>query len=257
MYVRLAFAVAAHLEPDILIVDEVLAVGDSEFQKKSVGKMKDVSADKGRTIIFVSHNMQAVNALCEKAIWLQKGKVVADGDTQTVVNKYLSAYKQKLWKQEWSAGNAPGNEYVKMLSVELIPQLASTYDMVDIRTPITVRFKFENKKDGINLMTGIHLFTIAQECIFDVCTRPGFYDKGVLEGECVIPGNLLNDGSYYISIIFVRDTHDKLYYFEECLYFDVEDYREGMKWFGKWMGYVRPQLPFTLRPAGTFISTNQ
>src|SRR5688572_6018562 len=81
MYVRLAFAVAAYLEPDILIVDEVLAVGDVEFQKKCLGKMKDVSRENGRTILFVSHNMQAVSSLCQKAIWLQKGKVIADGST--------------------------------------------------------------------------------------------------------------------------------------------------------------------------------
>ncbi|MEO6917204.1 MAG: ABC transporter ATP-binding protein, partial [Chitinophagaceae bacterium] len=86
MYVRLAFAVAAHLDPDILIVDEVLAVGDSEFQKKCLGKMKDVSTQNGRTIIFVSHNMQAVSMLCPQSIWLQKGKIKASGNTQTVVS---------------------------------------------------------------------------------------------------------------------------------------------------------------------------
>jgi lipopolysaccharide transport system ATP-binding protein len=120
--------------------------------------------------------------------------------------------------------------------------------VVDIRTPQTVRFRFQNNSEGVNLMAGIHLFTLSQECIFDVCTRPGIYKKGIIEGECVIPGNFLNNGSYYISIIFVKDTSHEIFYFEECLYFDVEDYREGLKWFGKWMGYVRPQFPFTLKP---------
>lgn len=247
MYVRLAFAVAAHLEPDILIVDEVLAVGDAEFQKKCMGKMRDVSTEKGRTIIFVSHNMQAVNSLCSRAIWMHHGHLLADGDVPIVVNKYLSAYQQKLWKQEWHAEDAPGNEMIKILSVELAPQLSNPLDVIDVRTPIIVRFKIRNKTKGINLMAGIHLFTLSDECIFDVCTRPDIYDEGILEGECVIPGHFLNDGSYYISIIFVKDTSQAIFYFKECLYFDVEDYREGLKWYGKWIGYVRPQLPFVLK----------
>src|SRR4028118_203382 len=125
MYIRLAFAVAAHLEPDILIVDEVLAVGDAEFQKRSLGKMKEVSSKKGRTILFVSHNMQAINNICSKTIWLQKGVIFSKGETQTVVNNYLSAYQRKLLKQEWAPNdNAPGNSHIKMISVELIPHLS-------------------------------------------------------------------------------------------------------------------------------------
>jgi lipopolysaccharide transport system ATP-binding protein len=249
MYVRLAFAVAAHLEPDILIVDEVLAVGDAEFQKKSMGKMKDVSRQKGRTIIFVSHNLQAVNNLCEKAIWLQKGSVVANADAQTVVNGYLNAYQKKLTRQEWLLEEAPGNAAIRVLSVELIPHLANPLDVIDIRTPLTVRFRFCNFTDNINLMTGLHLFTQSGECIFDVSTEQGIYNKGVIEGECEIPGHFLNDGSYYFSIIFVKDSSEDLYYLEECLHFEVEDFRENINWYGKWQGYVRPKFPFQLRPA--------
>jgi lipopolysaccharide transport system ATP-binding protein len=251
MYVRLAFAVAAHLEPDILIVDEVLAVGDAEFQKKCMGKMKDVSTQKGRTIIFVSHNMQAVNSLCSKAIWLQRGTVLDNGEAKAVVNNYMSQLQRKLWKQQWHRQDAPGNESIKVLSIEMIPHLEDPMLPVDIRTPITVRFRFLNTQSGINLMTGLHLFTLTGECIFDVCCAPSEYDAGILEGECTIPGNFLNDGSYYFSIIFVRDSSQQLFYLEECLFFDVEDYREGLNWYGKWMGYVRPQFPFTLSPVKT------
>jgi len=254
MYVRLAFAVAAHLEPDILIVDEVLAVGDAEFQKKCMGKMKDVSTQKGRTIIFVSHNMQAITSLCSKAIWLQKGRVLANGEAKTVVNNYTSHLQRRLWKQQWSLQDAPGSETIKMLSVELLPHLNDPLAPVDIRTPLTVKFRFYNAEPNANLMTGIHLFTVAGECIFDVATAPANYNKGVLEGECTVPGNFLNDGSYYFSIIFVRDSSQQLFYLEECLYFDVEDYRENMNWYGKWMGYVRPQFPFTLTPVKTPVA---
>ena len=255
MYVRLAFAVAAHLDPDILIVDEVLAVGDSEFQKKCLGKMKEVSTQKGRTILFVSHNMQAITNLCSKTIWLQKGRIRTSGDTQTVVNNYLSAYQRKLLKQEWeSPDTAPGNAVIKMQSVELIPYLSNPLEPIDVRTPLTVRFRFHNYSKQINLTTGLHLFTLSGECIFDVVCSPAIYDEGILEGECSIPGNFLNDGSYYFSIVFLKDTSQTLYYLEECLHFDMEDFRENTNWFGKWPGYVRPQFPFKLKPCKNTVS---
>lgn len=249
MYVRLAFAVAAHLEPDILIVDEVLAVGDAEFQKKCLAKMKDVSTRKGRTILFVSHNMQAVNLLCSKALWLQKGRVADSGDTKLIVNRYLSTLQRRQWKQVWEdPEQAPGNEHIKVLSVELIPQLTDPQAPIDIRTPLTVRFRFYNAGHDINLVTGLVLFTLSGECIFDVCCEPALYNEGIIEGVCEIPGNFLNNGSYYFSLSFVKDTTRELFYFEECLSFEVEDYRENTHWFGKWWGYVRPRFPFTLQP---------
>lgn len=246
MYVRLAFAVAAHLEPDILIVDEVLAVGDAEFQKKCMGKMKSVSNQQGRTIIFVSHNMQAITSLCSKALWLQKGKCVVMGEASSIVNSYTHSLQKKLWKQHWDENDAPGNEHIKVLSVQLIPHLNNPLEPIDIRTPLTVRFKFLNNRDGISLTTGLQLFTVSGECVFDVTHEPDVFTRGVVEGECLIPGNFLNDGSYYISIIFVEDTSKALFFLEECLHFDVEDYRGDIKWFGKWPGYVRPQLPYKL-----------
>ena len=244
MYVRLAFAVAAYLEPDILIVDEVLAVGDVEFQKKCLGKMKDVSREEGRTIIFVSHNMQAVNSLCQKTIWLKKGSIVANGDTQKVVNDYLSTYQQKLWKQDWSINIAPGNEMIKVLSVELIPDLGDTSDVIDIRTPLTVSFRFQNFTD-LKIAVSIRLFSVSEECIFDISTEPSLYKKGLIEGEMIIPGHFLNDGSYYLSINFLNESFESLFYFEECLHFEVEDFRE-INYYGKWMGSVRPQFPIKL-----------
>lgn len=246
MYVRLAFAVAAHLDPDILIVDEVLAVGDAEFQRKCIGKMKEVSEQKGRTILFVSHTMQAISNLCTRAMLLQKGRITASGAPPQVIEKYLGAFKHEGWKYEWSVKEAPGNEFISVQSVELIPQFSDGQEIIDIRTPLTVRFKFVNRSPGITLSTGLHLFTAAGECIFDVATAASKYDEELIEGECQIPGNFLNDGSYYFSIIFVRDTSRPLFYLENCLQFDVEDHRENIAWYGKWRGYVRPQFPFRL-----------
>lgn len=248
MYVRLAFAVAAHLEPDILIVDEVLAVGDAEFQKKCLGKMKDVSREKGRTILFVSHNMQAVSNLCHRAIWLEKGTIKSNGNVETVINDYLSAYQQKKWKQEWAIENAPGNESIKVLSVELEPHFIEVSDIIDIRTPITIRFKFHNNVHA-KLATSLCLYTLSDECIFDIVTKPSIYEKGIIIGECAIPGNFLNDGSYYFSLFFLNESLATLFGLDECLHFEVEDFREGISYYGKWIGYVRPSFPFVLRPS--------
>lgn len=248
MYVRLAFAVAAHLDPDIMIIDEVLAVGDADFQKKCMGKMKEVSSQQGRTILFVSHQMQAITNLCSKAIYLKNGEVNAIGDAHTIVSNYLGSQNKKLWKQSWpNDQEAPGNSFIKLISVEMIPHLLNTSDSIDIRTPITVKFKFKNFIAEVNLVIGVHLFTTSGECIFDVCCLPGWYGDGIIEGACEIPGNFLNDGSYYFSIIFVQDTSKQLFYLEDCLHFYVEDHRENMNWYGKWIGVVRPQFPFTLK----------
>jgi lipopolysaccharide transport system ATP-binding protein len=247
MYVRLAFAVAAHLEPDILIVDEVLAVGDADFQKKCLGKMRDVSQSEGRTILFVSHSMQAVNNLCDKGLWLDKGKVKEYGEVSGVVNKYLVGVQQYKLKQSWdSPTDAPGNEMIRMKSVELVPHLLSPNTPLDIRTPLTVKFQFWNLMDDVWLNTGLILFSYSGECIFDLLSPPAYCKKGLVEGECNIPGDFLNDGSYYFSISIAKDTSIPLFNFEECLSFDLEDYRGNTQYFGKWWGAVRPKFPYRL-----------
>ncbi|AMM51708.1 ABC transporter [Rufibacter sp. DG15C] len=250
MYVRLAFAVAAHLEPDILIVDEVLAVGDADFQKKCLGKMREVSQAQGRTILFVSHSMQAIKNLCDKALWLNKGELQAFGDVHTVVNNYLNQSQHSKFQQSWvSPTAAPGNDWLRVKSVELIPQLESPEAPLDIRVPLTVKFQFWCLKEDIQLSVGLLLFTASGECIFDVPSDPVLSQVGVMEAECTIPGNFLNDGSYYISLNFVKDTSVALFDFDECLSFDLEDYRGGIQWYGKWWGAVRPKLPFRLKHA--------
>lgn len=247
MYMRLAFAVAAHLEPDILIVDEVLAVGDAEFQQKCLGKMHDVSSKNGRTILYVSHNMTSVASLCTRTMHLQKGRVVDLGSTHSVINRYLSKYQNRVLTQSWTFDDAPGNQFLKVHFVELIPHSADEGDAIDIRTSFTLKFKFWNLVEQQNICVGLHLFTISRECIFDICSTPQSFEKGLVEGQIEIPGNFLNDGSYYFSLIFVKDTSVELFYLEECLSLEVADYRENMNWYGKWGGYVRPKFPFRVR----------
>jgi lipopolysaccharide transport system ATP-binding protein len=248
MYVRLAFAVAAHLEPDILIIDEVLAVGDADFQKKCLGKMREVSQSEGRTILFVSHSSQAVVNLCDKALWLHQGKMRDFGNAHEIVNKYINSIQKFNLIQNWSIPEeAPGNEHVRFHYVKLIPHLKNPGDPLDIRVPITVKFGLWNMADNVTLNFGLHLFAYSGECIFDVPSPSMVCQKGLVEAECVIPGDYLNDGAYYISIVVVKNTSVLLYTFEECLSFELEDYRGDIKWFDKWMGAVRPKLPFRVR----------
>ncbi len=253
MYVRLAFAVAAHLEPDILIVDEVLAVGDTDFQKKCLGKMREISQADGRTILFVSHSMQAVTSLCETVLWLQNGKVQQWGNASDIVNSYVSTIQKHRLKQEWDdPETAPGNDYVRIKSVELVPHLNNPNDAIDIRTALTIKFQFWSTQDNLNLSTRISLFSYSGECIFNVLSSStNCFKSSILEGECTIPGDFLNDGSYYISLNILKNTAIHLFDFDECLSFDMEDNRSGLQWFGKWTGAVRPQFPVYLEQTET------
>ena len=246
MYVRLGFAISAHLDPEIMIVDEVLAVGDAEFQKKSLGKMRDNSAS-GRTILFVSHNLTAVQALCNKTLFFEKGQLVEEGETNQVIGNYLSKVSKTKLVRHWDTPKqAPGNELVRVRRIELIPTFQEGQTHIDVRTPMRVRFEFWNMMDHANLNLSLHLNSLTGECIFNVGTQSQAYGKGLIAGECVIPGYFLNDGSYTISVMIVKDTVTPLFNMDEGLTFDIEDYREGIAWYGKWPGYVRPQFPFVM-----------
>ena len=246
MYVRLGFAISAHLDPEIMIVDEVLAVGDAEFQKKSIGKMRDNSAS-GRTIIFVSHNLTAVQALCNKTLYFEKGKLVEQGETNEVIASYLSKVSRTQLVRQWDTPQeAPGNDMVRFRRIELIPDYPADTTHIDVRTPMKLRFEFWNMLDHANLNLSMHLNSLTGECIFNVGTRSRPYGKGLIAGECTIPGYFLNDGSYTVSVMIVKDTVTPLFVLDDGLTFDVEDYRAGIAWYGKWPGYVRPQFPFEM-----------
>jgi len=247
MYVRLAFAVAAHLEPDVLVVDEVLAVGDAQFQKKCLGKMKDVSTNEGRTVMFVSHNMNAIKNLCAKTILFEHGELVLFDDTNKVVESYLGREFSTVWSQDWPIVNeAPGNNFVKLKSVALDPQVTDPDKIIDVRTPLLIECIIWNFLDNVELNLSLHLFNIEGECVFNVGTGAKVLDKGLFKGICKIPGNFLNDGVYSISIMVVKDKSVCLHNFENVLSFEVQDFRENAAWFGKWPGAVRPNFVFTL-----------
>lgn len=244
MYVRLAFSVAAHLDPDILILDEVLAVGDAEFQEKSLRKMREIATNTGCTILYVTHNIATVAELCNRALLLENGQIAGEGSPQKIVNRYYELMGKRHFHQQWNRlDEAPGNDTIRIQEVCIQPESINSNAEIDVRTPLHIHFGFTNRSAGLNLSIGIHLFTVLDECIFDVTSKAVAIPEGEFEGSCTIPGNFLNDGSYYVSIIFVKDTEEPIFYLEKCLTFDVADYRGDIQWQGKWMGAVRPDFP--------------
>jgi lipopolysaccharide transport system ATP-binding protein len=244
MYVRLAFAIAAHLDPEILIVDEVLAVGDSEFQKKCLGKMKQVSTEEGKTVLFVSHNSQALKSLCNKAIYLEKGRLIDIGHPNDLITNYLKREQTLYLNREYNSPDAaPGNDTIRIKKATMSPQFLDNTNTIDVRTPLNIAFEFwYTPTVKMELGVSIALYTIMGECVFDVDSLSHEFENGIVKGQCTIPGNFLNNGSYYITLEFVKNASDVVFEFEECLSFDVEDYRENTAWYGEWPGVVRPKF---------------
>lgn len=242
MKVRLAFAVAANLEPEILIIDEVLAVGDSEFQKKCLGKMDDIS-HQGRTILFVSHNMSAVKSLCNKALLLRNGKLVVKGEVQDVIDSYLDQEFSNISIRAWEPAEAPGNESVRLLKAELLPVNSNNDVVITLQTAIKVVFEFEMLEDDFRLHISLLLYKSDGDVIFTTFSQVTRAEKRVYRAECMVPGNLLNDGNYFFELCLVKNRNNLLYKFSEILVFDVIDIDRGENnSFAKINGVIRPQL---------------
>lgn len=240
MYVRLAFSVAAHLEPDILIVDEVLAVGDVEFQKKCLGKMQDVSNQKGRTILFVSHNMTAITNLCTKALWLDKGVIKQTGLPKEVVKSYLEKFAEPTPPNEWEeSASAPGNDIVRLrrTRVEGMGQ-----GFVSVVTPIKISCEFWCFAEGFNVNVNVQLNGEQGECVFNLGSSSVKAQRSIMQLDVVIPARLLNNQTYSISLTVVKNHSEPLFEFSNCLSFEVQDERPDMNYFGAWPGVTRPDI---------------
>jgi lipopolysaccharide transport system ATP-binding protein len=249
MYVRLAFAVAAHLDPEILVIDEVLAVGDAEFQQKCMAKIKSIAQEGGKTILFVSHNIQTIRNVCNRALVLEKGKIIASGEPDSVLASYSNMSRNQFLGTDYTLQSSlPGNDYIRMKRVEMIPGYMNEYQVIDIRTDLLIKFEFLYlAEDTSELMVILQVFSNAGELIFELASKNYLLKNGIVKGESKIPGNFLNDGLYYISMVFVRNSATRLFYLESCLSFDVEDYKDsGGMYGGKWAGVVRPLFPLEL-----------
>ena len=249
MYVRLAFAVAAHLEPEILIVDEVLAVGDVEFQKKCIGKMKDV-ASAGRTVLFVSHNMEAVKNLCSRALLLEHGTIVSEGSPSHVIETYLNNRNKADWGRAYTELEAPGNEFTRLKSIALKPMREDGKPMITVKSSLEITISFWNYVEDLVANLSLHLYAATGECVFNVITQlpPPTIGVGLHHARCVIPKELLNTGVFYVSFMLVQDTAKPLFNFDEVLTFEVEEERENTNWHGKYPGFVRPNIDFKIIP---------
>ncbi len=242
MYLRLAFAVAAHMEQEILLVDEVLAVGDAVFQKKCLWKMGEVSKV-GRTVLFVSHNMAAVKSLCRRAIWLDQGQMIKFDDANSVVPEYLQRGVQFSYEERWNdPSKAPGNEMVRLRRASIQPLNHGQAIAITVDTPIQLVFEFWNFLSGAVLNFTMHLFTLEGEYVMAVGSDAKTCRTGLVRGTVVIPGNMLNDKTYTVSLQIVKDTSITLYQHPEILVFEVHDSVRPGSWFGKWPGIIRPKL---------------
>lgn len=247
MYVRLAFSVAAHLEPDILLVDEVLAVGDAEFQKKCLGKMEEVTRKNGRTILFVSHNMAAIQNLCKSCILLEKGKVKMIGDTQTVVSHYLNSKDGNTTDVTWKE-KQPGNEIAKLISARIINRNQKSIPYVLSDTEFGVEMEFELLKLNQEVIPNIHVFTGSGEYAFinhsDV--SPQLNKVGKHKATVWIPGNLLNEGTYIIGVALSTIIPLRVHFYErDALVFQVVmniDTAKDNDFNQRIPGVVRPRL---------------
>ena len=246
MFVRLAIAVAAHLEPEILLVDEVLSVGDAAFQKKCLGKMGDV-AKEGRTVVFISHNMVAVNSLCKRAIWLDGGKMVEDGPSSKVVSRYLAeAVKSTSSIEEvWDAvAEAPGNDIVRIHRVGVSRQDGGPPESLTMETPFQVEVEYWNLLPEAHLHVTLHVYTEDGLVAFTTgSANTSTLPVGLFRSVCHFPGNLLNSGRHRFLVLLVKDTSSVIYTHESGVSFDVLDLREREgTWYGKEPGVVQPLL---------------
>ena len=254
MHARLAFAVAAHLEPDILIVDEVLAVGDAEFQKKCMGKMGDV-AQSGRTVLFVSHNTAAVESLCNRAIWLEEGRCRADGTPFEVVSAYLAgaaaSTSERLWPEP---EGAPGDDRVRIRCARAYPEGGIPADPIDVTTPFALEFEYWNLRPGVRLNLSLHLYNASGTLIFNAVPvdEPAWYGRpfprGLFRDVCHVPGDLLNDGLHTVELLVVEDGSRVIHRMDDVLAFEVRESverSEGL--YEPWAGAVRPRVAWETR----------
>ena len=206
MYVRLAFAVAAHLDVEILLVDEVLAVGDFEFRKKCLSKMESV-AKEGKTILFVSHNMSAIKKFCKRTILLEGGRIIADGATSDVLNRYLSSGIEKHGEITWSGDKrSPGNDILRLQAVRVKNAQGQVCSDFNIQEPLFLEVEFRVLIQGHNLQESFFIYSEDGQLVFYTANNrdPDWnYSKrgiGLYTSTCKIPGDFLNEGVFIVTM---------------------------------------------------------
>ena len=258
MKVRLAFAVAAHLDPEILLIDEVLAVGDAAFQRKCLGKMSDV-ARAGRTVLFVSHNMTAVSTLCSRAVLLKKGQVAYDGAANDVVGEYLAAIEDEPSEITWDDQmRAPGNDVIRVVAVRAFSE-SGPVQPFPIDQPLHLEVDYVNLREGSRVYVAFRLKDPAGSWVLTSLNAPEastsedpYYcaplPNGGYRARCTIPPNVLNDIRYTLDVIIASPPPPKIFaHVKDAVGFSIFDTGQmrpaGLS--GKWHGNVRLRLAWT------------
>ena len=243
MYVRLAFAVAAHLESEILIVDEVLAVGDAEFQKKCLGKMNDVSKGEGRTVLFVSHNMAAIRSLCNRGFFLENGIIKFDGITEEALDLYNSQNNFIETDVKWDIQNAPGSNDAKIRSIRVYSESGLNY----IEEDIFVEIIYENFKDKQTLNVSLSVFDDKDNYLI---ASPNLdrkkLEKGIYKSVCKLNKNTFNTGKYFFTILLIGDNFEVIADLDKVVSIElIEEGTQRGDFYGHWSGLVRPYFEWT------------
>jgi lipopolysaccharide transport system ATP-binding protein len=244
MTVRLGFSIAAHLEPDILVVDEVLAVGDAEFQKKAIGKMQDVSRGGERTVLFVSHNMLAVKKLCKSGVLLHNGSIIYQGGIEEAINFYqnknINIIRNKVLFSDSIEFN---NDSVQLIDLQIKPLNGK---IIDIESGFKICLKFFNKRPNINLAVSFNIFTKDDVLLVEApCYISTNSDSEILiyEVEQVFSGFLLNNDIYNVGLLFGENQKNVLLNINNVITFEIEDtlYNRGIN-YNKFPGILRPRF---------------
>lgn len=248
MMVRLGFAVAAHLDPEILVVDEVLAVGDAEFQKKAIGKMQDVSKGEGRTVLFVSHNMTAVKSLCKRGIMLENGLIVDTGDVESVVSRYLKGDSKidnhKIWTNP-----AIKKDGFELLEIGVKKKGGEYTDImrVDQENELIVRYRVTKDFDQFHLT--FHFKNEQGEKMFSSCGLmvglPKKHEKGVYEQRCILAADYFNWGAVSIDLLVVKNGKEVFISENDIVSFQLANKENEIgSWMGKEPGDVTPHFQY-------------
>ena len=260
MSVRLAFSVAAHLNPEILLIDEVLAVGDVEFQKKCLGKIDKISRS-GRTVIFVSHNMHAIKSLCDKTIVLKDGEIKRIGSTEKSVEYYLSMGNKinNGGEIQWEKESAPGDNRLRLKAVRLISDNITSHNP-SVDKDFQIEIDYWNLEANKRRLLSIHLINSSDQMVFsssNMSSSSSTYDKwcyqeyplGLFRTKCVIPKNILNPGVHSLNLfINIVGSNDTIIKEKKVITFEVmESLSYRSEFFGEWQGVVRPILAWSTR----------
>jgi lipopolysaccharide transport system ATP-binding protein len=255
MYLRLAFAVAAHLEPEILIVDEVLAVGDARFQKKCLNKMEEVG-NEGRTVLFVSHSMPSITRLCKRAILLDEGRILNDGPAYKVVRSYLNSGLGTTAAREWSEErNSPGGEIARLRGVRVVDETRRVTDVVNISDSVGLELEYHVLQDGYNLLPYYHIYNEDGVNVFQAHdTDPQWRKKPRSQGRYIstvwIPGHFLSEGTFFVTpgLAVIEPIIGQFHERDVIAFQVVDDLKPGGArgdFAGVMGGVVRPLLKWT------------